>query len=31
MQELVILTNPKTTVFVPVRQTWYDFKTQGMK
>ena len=31
MQELVILTNPKTTVFVPVRQTWYDFKTQGIK
>ncbi len=29
--ELVSLTSPKTTIFVPVRQTWYDSKTQGTK
>ena len=29
MQELIQQTNPRMTIFVPVRQTWYDFKTQG--
>ena len=29
MQELIGLTNPRITIFVPVRQTWYDYKTQG--
>ena len=30
MHEIIALTNPKNTIFVPVRQTWYDFKTQGL-
>merc|ERR1719210_1212299 len=29
MQELIQQTNPRMTIFVPVRQTWYDFKTQA--
>ena len=29
MHELVLLTNYRSTIFVPVRQTWYDFRTQG--
>ena len=27
--EIVNLTNPKTTIFLPARQAWYDTKTQG--
>jgi WASH complex subunit strumpellin len=27
--ELVNLTNPKTTIFIPARQAWFDTKTQG--
>jgi WASH complex subunit strumpellin len=27
--QLLALTNPKVTIFVPARQAWYDFKTQG--
>jgi hypothetical protein len=25
----VNLTNPKTTIFIPARQAWFDTKTQG--
>ena len=29
MHEIICLTSFKTTIFVPARQAWYDFKTQG--
>ena len=29
MHEIICLTSFKTTLFVPARQAWYDFKTQG--
>ena len=28
--EIINLTNPKTTIFLPSRQAWFDTKTQGM-
>ena len=31
MLDILNLTSPKTTIFVPMRQAWYDFKSQGTR